>query len=48
MPAFINIKLTDACLEKIANEFLNDEMGGIEKHEQKKKVLLVSPGWHKL
>lgn len=40
MPAFINIKLTDKALSKIANEYLNDEMGGVEKHKEKQKVIL--------
>lgn len=40
MPAFINIKLTDKALSKIANEYLNDEMGGVEKHKERQKVIL--------
>lgn len=40
MPAFINIKLTDKALSKIANEYLNDEMGGVERHKEKQKVIL--------
>lgn len=40
MPAFINIKLTDKALSKIANEYLSDEMGGVEKHKEKQKVIL--------
>lgn len=39
-PAFINIKLTDKALEKIANTYLHDEMGGLEKHKNKQKVIL--------
>lgn len=40
MPAFINIKLTDKALSKIANGYLNDEMGGVEKHKERQKVIL--------
>ena len=39
-PAFINVKLTDKCLEELGNEFLKDNMSGIEKHEKKAKVIL--------
>ncbi len=39
-PAFINVKITDAKFSKIANEFVNDEMGGVEKHKDKKFVIL--------
>lgn len=39
-PAFINIKLTDKALEKIANKYLHDDMGGLEKHKNKQKVIL--------
>ena len=39
-PAFINIKLTDIALEKIGNNFLCDEMGGLEKHKDKKFVIM--------
>lgn len=39
-PAFINVKLTDKALSKLANDFLNDERGGLEKHKDKKYVLL--------
>ena len=39
-PAFINIKLTDNALEKIGNDFLADEMGGLERHKEKKFVIM--------
>ena len=39
-PAFINVKLTDKCLAELGNDFLSDPMAGIEKHEQKAKVIL--------
>lgn len=39
-PAFINVKLTDKCLAELGNEFLKDNMSGIEKHEKKAKVIL--------
>lgn len=39
-PAFINIKLTDKKLENLGNEFLNDEMGGVQKHQKSQKVIL--------
>lgn len=39
-PAFINIKLTDKKLAEIANSYLIDEMGGVEKHERKEKIIL--------
>ena len=39
-PAFINIKLTDKALEKIANEYLSDERGGLEKHKTSQNVIL--------
>lgn len=39
-PAFINIKLTDFALAKIGNEYLKDERGGLDEHEDKKLVIL--------
>ena len=39
-PAFINIKLTDKALEIIGNDFLKDENGGLEKHKDKKFVVM--------
>lgn len=39
-PAFINIKLTDFALSKLANDYLKDDMGGLEVHKDKKYVLL--------
>lgn len=39
-PAFINIKLTDRKLASIVNQFLKDDMGGVEKHEKSQKVIL--------
>ncbi len=40
LPAFINIKLTDHKLEKIADEYLKDERGGLPKLNNKQKVIL--------
>ncbi len=39
-PAFINIKLTDSAFEKIANECLTAELGGLQKHEITKKIIM--------
>lgn len=39
-PAFINIKLTDYAFEKIANECLTAELGGLQKHEITKKIIM--------
>lgn len=39
-PAFINIKLTDKALEKIAEKFANDELGGVKQHENSQLVIL--------
>lgn len=39
-PAFINIKLTYKALSEIAQQFLEDERGGIEKHKVPQKVIL--------
>ena len=37
---FINIKLTDQKLSQLANEYLQDDMAGIEKRERKQKIVL--------
>lgn len=39
-PAFINIKLTDKKLAELVNTYLKDDLGGLEKHKQKQKVVL--------
>ncbi len=39
-PAFINIKLTEKALEKVAEECLNAELGGLEKHKNTKKIVM--------
>ena len=39
-PAFINVKLTDKKLSQLAQEFLLDDMGGLEKHKLSQKVIL--------
>ena len=39
-PAFINIKLTQKSLEKVAEECLVAELGGLEKHKNTKKIIM--------
>lgn len=39
-PAFINVKLSDLALEKIGQAFLEDERGGVEKHNKSQFVIL--------
>ena len=39
-PAFINIKLTDKKYQEIAENYLNDERGGLAYHKTKEKVIL--------
>ena len=38
-PAFINIKLTQKALEKVAEECLTAELGGLSKHANTKKMM---------
>lgn len=39
-PAFINIKLTQKALEKVAQECLTAKLGGLEKHQDTKKIIM--------
>ena len=39
-PAFINVKMTDKALSKIANSYLKDDRLGVPMHEVKQKVIM--------
>ena len=40
MPGFINIKVSDSALSKIANEIYGDKMLGVDKVEKPRKLLI--------